>query len=124
MKIAEFEEHIKQYKVLKIKNFNELKGYLTNSRNYEYNFCPEEISEGYIDNDDYYSTYVFDEEDIANRKIEPIHDSGWKTTIVMIKSYDKINVDGYYIHQSNGLSIDEMRTFLLNVKLISENRKN
>lgn len=123
MKILEFEKLIRAYKCQKIEEFSQLKKYLTNLHNYEHNFCPEEISEGYIENCDYYSTYVFDENDISKRKVKSVYDSGWKTTIIMIKSYDKINIDGYYLHHSNGLTTDEMRNFLSNIKLLGENKE-
>lgn len=112
MKIKDWENYvIKKYNAQKIDDFLQLKKYLTNSLNYAYNFTPEEITETEISNSEYYSAYVFDEDKIAQRKVVSNDNSGWNTTIVFLASKDKENICNYFIHESNGLTREEMDKF-------------
>lgn len=112
MKIKAWENYvIKKYNAKKINDFLQLKKYLTNPLNYAYNFTPEEITETEISNSEYYSAYVFDEDKIAQRKVISNDNSGWNTTIVFLASKDKVTISDYFIHESNGLTREEMDKF-------------
>lgn len=112
MKITEWENYvITKYNVKKIDDFLELKKYLTSPENYAFNFTPEEITETIIMNDEYYSAYVFNENDIAKRVVNSQDNSGWITTIVFLASNDNVNISKYFIHESNGLTREEMDKF-------------
>ena len=112
MKIIYWEKYVfKKYGAIKITQFTDLKKYLTNPDNYSFNFTPEIITETEIMNDEYYSSYVFDENIIANRKVKSRDNSGWNTVIVFLASNDKVNISKYFIHESNGLTREEMNMF-------------
>lgn len=112
MKIKAWENYvIKKYNAKKINDFLQLKEYLTNPLNYAYNFTPEEITETEISNSEYYSAYVFDEDKIAQRKVISNDNSGWNTTIVFLASKDKVTISDYFLHESNGLTREEMDKF-------------
>ena len=112
MKIKDWENYvINKYGAQKVDDVLKLKQYLTNQFSYSYNFTPEEITETEITNEDYYSAYVFNEDEIAHRKVISHDNSGWKTTIIFIASNDKINISNYFIHESNGLTREEMDKF-------------
>lgn len=113
MKISEWENLInKKYKVLStITNFADLRKYLTHSDSYPI-FTPFEVSEGFMEDNDFYAAYVFDEKDIAKREINSSVDSGWNTTIVLTSSVDSVDIDDYFVHSSNGLTDKEYRKFL------------
>lgn len=112
MKITEWEKYVTtKYNAKKIDDFLELKKYLTSPENYAFNFTPEEITETIIINDEYYSAYVFNENDIAKRVVKSQDNSGWITTIVFLASIDNVNISKYFIHESNGLTREEMDKF-------------
>ena len=112
MKIKDWEKYVtEKYNAHKIDNFIELKKYLTSPRNYAHNFTPEEITETVIMDNEYYSAYVFDENIIAKRKVISNDNSGWNTTIVFLASKDKVTISKYFIHDSNGLTSEEMDNF-------------
>lgn len=112
MKIKDWEKYVtEKYGAHKIDNFIELKKYLTSPRNYAHNFTPEEITETVIMDNEYYSAYVFDENIIAKRKVISNDNSGWNTTIVFLASKDKVTISKYFIHDSNGLTSEEMDNF-------------
>ncbi len=109
MKIIDWERYVfKKYGAIKITQLIDLKKYLTDPDNYSFNFTPEIITETEIMNDEYYSSYVFDENKIANRKVKSRDNSGWNTVIVFLASNDKVNISKYFIHESNGLTREEM----------------
>ncbi len=115
MKIKEWEQQIsKKYSFEKITDILMLKKYLTHQDSYNFNFCAEEITETDISNEDYYASYVFNENEIAGRNVKSIDNSGWNTTIIFLASKDKINISNYFIHESNGLTREEMDKFLQN----------
>lgn len=111
MKILEWEKQLaKRYKVKKITDFQDLRDFLTN-KNYYPNFVPGEVSEGQFCDEEFYAGYVFNEEDIVNRKtIAP--DSGWDTTIILISSMDGVKISDYHIVGMNHFSMDEARKFI------------
>ena len=112
MKIIDWERYVfKKYGAIKITQLTDLKKYLTDPDNYSFNFTPEIITETEIMNDEYYSSYVFDENKIANRKVKSRDNSGWNTVIVFLASNDKVNISKYFIHESNGLTREEMNMF-------------
>lgn len=112
MKIIDWERCVfKKYGAIKITQLTDLKKYLTDPDNYSFNFTPEIITETEIMNDEYYSSYVFDENKIANRKVKSRDNSGWNTVIVFLASNDKVNISKYFIHESNGLTREEMDMF-------------
>lgn len=112
MKNKDWEKYVtEKYNAHKIDNFIELKKYLTSPRNYAHNFTPEEITETVIMDNEYYSAYVFDENIIAKRKVISNDNSGWNTTIVFLASKDKVTISKYFIHDSNGLTSEEMDNF-------------
>lgn len=112
MKIIDWERYVfKKYGAIKITQLTDLKKYLTDPDNYSFNFTPEIITETEIMNDEYYSSYVFDENKIANRKVKSRDNSGWNTVIVFLASNDKVNISKYFIHESNGLTREEMDMF-------------
>lgn len=112
MKIIDWERYVfKKYGAIKITQLTDLKKYLTDPDNYSFNFTPEIITETEIMNDEYYSSYVFDENKISNRKVKSRDNSGWNTIIVFLASNDKVNISKYFIHESNGLTREEMNMF-------------
>ena len=112
MTIKEFEKNIsKKYKVDKIEKFSDLRNYLTHSDSYP-TFTPFEVSEGFMEDSDFYAAYIFDEKDIAKREINSTMDSGWNTTIVFASSVDGVHIEDYFVHTSNGLTDKEYRKFL------------
>lgn len=112
MKIKEWEDYVfKKYDAIKLTNFFELKRYLTSQENYAHNFTPDEITETEITNEEFYAAYVFDENKIANRIVISYDNSGWNTTVIFLASIDKINISNYFIHESNGLTRNEMELF-------------
>lgn len=121
MKIKDWEDYvIKKYNAQKIENFIDLKKYLSDPLNYAHNFTPEEITEMEIMNDEYYSAYVFDENIIAKRVVFSHSNSGWNTTIVFLASDDKENISNYFIHESNGLTREEMDKFCKDIGPLGE----
>lgn len=123
MKIKEWENYIfKKYKAIKLKKFFHLKNYLTNQENYSHNFNPEEITETEINNNEFYSAYVFDENIIANRIVQSNDNSGWKTTIIFLASKDKVNISNYFIHESNGLTRLEMNNFCKDIDPLGDGK--
>lgn len=121
MKIINWEKKfLKKYNAKKIDNFNDLKNYLTDIRNYQKCFAPEIITETEIKNDEFYAAYVFDESNIANRQVVSPNNSGWITTIIFLASKDKINISNMFMHQSNGLTDKERHKFY---KVIYTKRK-
>ncbi len=118
MKIKQWEQEIsKIYSFEKITDILLLKKYLTRPGHYSFNFCAEVITETDISNEDYYASYVFSEDEIAGREVKSILDSGWNTTIIFLASKDKINISNYFIHDSNGLTEEELRKFVKSVIL-------
>ena len=112
MTIENFEKEIsKKYKFEKITNFEKLRDYLTFCDSYP-TFSPFEVSEGFMEDDDFCAAYVFEERDISKQIISPAINSGWNTTIVFISSTDKISVDDYFVQTSNALPEKEYREFL------------
>ena len=112
MKIIDFENKIdEKYKVQKIVEFNELRTYLTYDDSYP-KFTPFEVSEGFMENDDFYAAYVFDENEICKNRVRGGANSGWNTTIVFVASIDKVEIDDYFVHTSNGLPEKDYREFL------------
>ncbi len=112
MKIKNWENHVyKKYGAEKIENFSDLKNYLTSPKNYAHNFTPGEITEGYIENDEFYSAYVFDEYKIANRSFMTYRNTCWTTTIVFLASKDTVNISNYFIHTAGGLTEEELSKF-------------
>lgn len=117
MTILEWEEQIKKlYNIKKVQNFDELKYYLTNI-NYYPNFEFSEVSEGQFYNEDFACAYVFDEKEIL-KKNNIVCDSGWNTTIIMLVSEDKENVDDYHIVGLNGFKRCDVRKFIKNTTSI------
>lgn len=124
MKIKDWENYvIKKYGAQKEDDFLQLKKYLTNSLSYSYNFTPEEITETEISNSEYYSAYIFDENKIAKRKVLSHDNSGWKTTIVFLASKDKVNICNYFIHESNGLTREEMDKFCKDINPLRDEKE-
>ena len=112
MKIKDWEKYVtEKYGAIKVTNFVDLKKYLSDQKNYAHNFTPEEITETVIMDNEYYSAYVFDENIIAKRKVISNDNSGWNTTIVFLASKDKVTISKYFIHDSNGLTSEEMDNF-------------
>jgi len=112
MKIRDWEKYIfEKYKAIKIEQFLDLKKYLTNKKNYAFNFTPEEITETEIQNNEYYGTYIFDENNIANRKTKPRYNSCWNKLIIIISTKDNINISNYCINTAGGLTDEESSKF-------------
>lgn len=112
MKIKDWEKYVtEKYGAVKVTEFDDLKNYLSDQRNYAHNFTPEEITETEIMNDEYYGAYVFDENKIAGREVRSTSNSGWNATVVFIASDDKVNISNYFIHESNELTRTEMDNF-------------
>ncbi len=123
MKIKDWEKYVtEKYNAHKIDNFIELKKYLTSPRNYAHNFTPEEITETVIMDNEYYSAYVFDENIIAKRKVTSNDNSGWNTTIVFLASKDKVTISKYFIHDSNGLTSEEMDNFCNDINPLDDEK--
>lgn len=123
MKIKDWEKYVtEKYNAHKIDNFIELKKYLTSPRNYAHNFTPEEITETVIMDNEYYSAYVFDENIIAKRKVISNDNSGWNTTIVFLASKDKVTISKYFIHDSNGLTSEEMDNFCNDINPLDDGK--
>ena len=123
MKIKDWEKYVtERYNAHKIDNFIELKKYLTSPRNYAHNFTPEEITETVIMDNEYYSAYVFDENIIAKRKVISNDNSGWNTTIVFLASKDKVTISKYFIHDSNGLTNEEMDNFCNDINPLDDGK--
>lgn len=112
MKITDWENMAyRKFNASKINNINNLKQYLSDIRNYENNFSPEELTEGEISNNDYYAAYIFDESKIVNREVRTKCNSGWNKLVVFIASKDKINISNYSISTAGGLSNEEYSKF-------------
>ena len=112
MKIIEFENKINEnYTVQKIVEFDELRIYLTYDDSYP-KFTPFEVSEGFMENEEFYAAYVFDENEIGEGDVKTGLNSGWNTTIVFVASMDKVKIDDYFVHTSNGLTEKDYREFL------------
>lgn len=113
MTINQWEQRInKLYTFQKCCSIDELRPYLTNALNYGENFCPSGISEGQLNDDDFYAAYVFDEHQILGSDIVVYSNTGWTTTIVLLQSQNKVDIDDYYICGMNGFSRNQVRTFL------------
>lgn len=83
MKIKEWESKVaKKYNFEKITDIFMLKKYLTHPDSYSFNFCAEEITETDISNEDYYASYIFNENEIAGRDVKSTLNSGWNTMII------------------------------------------
>lgn len=116
MRIQDWENYIIQkYKAQKIINFLDLKKYLTNPENYSFDFTPNIITETEIPNTEFYAAYVFDENIIGNRIVKSTINSGWNTTIVFIGSKDNVNITKIFMHDSNGLTNEELDNFYLDI---------
>lgn len=112
MKIIDFENKIdEKYKVQKIVEFDELRTYLTYNDSYP-KFTPFEVSEGLMENEEFYAAYVFDENEIGESDVKSGLNSGWNTTIVFVSSLDKVEINDYFVHTSNGLTEKDYREFL------------
>lgn len=112
MKIKDWENYIiNKYGAQKVEDFIQLKNYLSDQKNYAHNFTPEEITESEISNKEYYAAYVFDESNIAKRKVETKYESGWNKLIVILASKDKINISDYCINTAGGLTDEESSRF-------------
>lgn len=122
MKIFKWEKYVyEKYNAIKIDNFLDLKKYLTNPLNYAHNFTPEEVTESEISNEDFYAAYVFDENKIAGRNVSSGDNSGWNTTVVFIASKNRSLITDYFIHESNGLSRQEMDNFCKDINPMKDN---
>jgi hypothetical protein len=112
MKIIDWENNLKKdLKFNKVTDIEELKDYTTNPDNYSYNFSAEEISEDTISNEDFYAAYILNEREILKRDTIAHGNSGWTTTIVMIGSADKKEIDDYCVLGFNGFTQDDVRAF-------------
>ena len=112
MTIEKFEKEIsKKYKFEKIIDFETLRDYLTICDAYPI-FTPFEVSEGVVEDEDFFAAYVFVDNNISELSISPAINTGWKTTIVLISSVDKINIDDYFVLTSNALPEKQYRDFL------------
>lgn len=113
MTIKDWENNLKQdLNYEKVTDVEELKYFTTNPDNYSYNFSVEEITEDTISNDDFYAAYVLDEKEILKKETISYGNSGWTTTIVILSSSDKKDIEDYYIVGLNGFSPDDTRAFL------------
>jgi len=112
MKIKDWEKYVtEKYGAVKVTEFDDLKNYLSDPRNYAHNFTPEEITETEIMNDEYYGAYVFDESKIANREVITKYESCWNRLIVVLASDDKVNISNYCINAAGGLTDEESSRF-------------
>lgn len=112
MKIKEWEKYVfNKYKAIKVKNFSELKNYLSYKNAYSTNFTPKGVNEGEFSNEEFYGAYVFDENDIAGREVETRMEYGWTKLIVLIASNDAENISDYTINTAGGLTAEETTAF-------------
>ena len=118
MNIIKWENLINsKYDVKKITNINCLKPYLTNPKMYFNMFTVYDITETEIDDKNFYAAYIFDERQIAGRKVVLPGDSGWTTTVIFIESKDGKNISNYFMHHSNGMAVEEIDIFLTKIKI-------
>lgn len=123
MKIKDWENYItNKYGAQKIEDFIQLREYLSDQRNYAHNFTPEEITETEISNDEYYAAYVFDESNIAKRKVKTKYESGWNKLVVILASKDKINISDYCINTAGGLTDEESSRFYNDINPFGDER--
>lgn len=123
MKINKWEKYIyEKYNATKVNNFLDLKKYLSNPLNYAHNFTPEEITETEISNEDFYAAYVFDESNIAKRKVETKYESCWNKLIVILASKDKVNISDYCINTAGGLTDEESIKFYNEINPFGDER--
>lgn len=113
MKITEWESNLNnKFSFEKIEDFNDLKVYLSNANNYVGNFSPSEVSEGELYDEYFYAAYILNEHEILNKDATIYTNSGWTTTIILVESKNKIDIDNYYICGMNGFLQDDVRRFL------------
>ena len=119
MTILEFEKKVfSKYGAVKVQDLSSLKTFLTHQPQENISFSPEVLTENEIQNNEFYAAYVFDEKKLTKRKVlKPLSDSGWQTTIIFLAVQDGVNIEEWFMHDSNSLTVSEIKNFLLDVGL-------
>lgn len=115
MKILDWEKKIhSKYTFIKIdkEHKSQINEYRMWRRGDDDKVSIESITEGDINDEDFYASYVFNEEQIVGHQItHSMCDSGWLTTIVFIASNDGVNISDYFIHGPYGIRDEDLNDF-------------